>query len=393
MFVATTATRKILGLSKRLRGVCGGTSASKTISVLLFLIDLAQRDKTPALTSVVSETVPHLKRGAIRDFMNIMETQGYFVDSRWNRTDFIYTFETGSKLEFFSADSPDKVKGPRRQRLFLNESNNVSFNAFEQLEVRTEDFVALDWNPSSEFWWYTEVKPKRTDWEEIVLTYRDNEALDVRVAASIEQRRANKNWWRVYGEGQLGTAEGRIYKDWAIIDEIPHAARLERRGLDFGYTNDPTSIVGIYRHDGGYVLDEEIYMTGMLNRQIADAINLQEQQCLVIADSAEPKSIDELKAAGVAVLPAQKGPGSVLQGIQFVQGQRISITKRSVNLIKEYRNYMWMTDKDGRIINEPEKGNDHALDAVRYGLASLVMTQQLGIQTPPKMTDAIYDII
>lgn len=363
-FIETTATKKLVAMTKRIRVLQGGTSSSKTISALLYLIAMAQTDKVPTLTSVVSESFPHLKRGAMRDFLNIMQEHRYFKDSRWNRTDCIYEFETGSRMEFFSADQPSKVRGPRRDRLFINEANNVGLEAFDQLEVRTKEFVIIDFNPVSEFWLFTEVLPKRDDVEKVILTYRDNEALDRKIVESIEKRRNNKSWWTVYGEGQLGVVEGRIYKDWQIIDEIPHEARLERRGLDFGYSNDPTAIVDAYRYDGGWILDEQCYQLGMSNRAIADLLKGL-PQVLTYADSAEPKSIDELRAYGLTVMPANKGQGSINQGIQFVQDQRIRVTKRSVALIREYRNYLWMTDRDGRSLNVPE-GDDHCLDAVRY---------------------------
>lgn len=357
-------------MKKRIRAVQGGTSASKTISVLLYLIHLAQSDEKPTLTSVVSESFPHLKRGVIRDFLNIMEEHNYFKEELWNRSDYVYTFETGSKIEFFSVDQPSKVRGPRRDRLFMNEANNTPYEAFDQLEVRTLQFVYLDWNPTNEFWFYTDVLDKRDDIEHVIVTYKDNEALSPEIVASIEQRMNNKSWWKVYGEGQLGEVEGKIYKDWQIIDEIPHEARLVRRGLDFGYTNDPTAIVDIYRYNDGYILDEVLYQRGMSNKQIADVIkNL--EQVLVIGDSSEPKSIDELKLYGINILGANKGPGSVNQGIQFVQDKRISVTKRSVNVIREYRNYMWMTDRDGKIINEPEHAFSHSMDAIRYGFNGL----------------------
>lgn len=366
-FQATTATRKIAKLSKRIRGIAGGTSASKTVSILLWLIDYAQTHQNETI-SVVSESFPHLKRGAIRDFRMIMEEHEYWNDRLWNETDHIYMFGT-TKFEFFSADQPGKVRGPRRDVLFVNEANNISFETFDQLEVRTKKIIFLDWNPVSEFWWYTEVLNKR-DADFLILTYKDNEALAPEIVASIETHQSNKNWWKVYGEGLLGDSEGRIYKDWLIVDEIPHEARLERYGLDFGYSNDPTAIVGIYRHNGGFILDEITYQKGLSNKQIADILNNQ-PKALVIADSAEPKSIDEIKNYGVNLLPSQKGQGSVLQGIQYVQDQRLSVTKRSINIIREYRNYLWMTDKDGKIINTPDVAFDHTMDAIRYGLESL----------------------
>lgn len=343
---------------------------------------LAQKDspQTPTLTSVVSESFPHLKRGCIRDFTNIMQAQGYFKQAQWNATDSTYTFENKSKIEFFSSDNGDKLRGARRDRLFINEANNVPFDAFEQLEVRTKEFVILDWNPTNEFWWYTEIKghkadgtSKRNDWQELTLTYKDNEALSQEIIDSIEQRKARKGWWQVYGLGQLGEVEGKIYKDWQIIEEIPHEARLERYGLDFGYSNDPTAIVAVYKYNNGYILDQIAYQKEMSNKQIADTI-LNNPQALVIADSAEPKSIDEIKNYGVNILPAEKGRDSVEHGIQYVQEQRISITRRSDKIIKEYRNYLWRSDKNGNIMTNPsipEQGYDHTMDAIRYALTSM----------------------
>ncbi len=372
MFLITTATKKIAKLRKRIKAVPGGTSAGKTIGILEILIGKAQTDKVPTLTSIVSESFPHLRRGCIRDFINIMEQQKYYVDSRWNKSESTYTFETGSIIEFFSADQPEKMRGARRDRLFLNEANNVSFDAFEQLEVRTKEDIYLDWNPTNEFWYYVELRGKRSDVEELTLTYKDNEGLSQEIIDSIEQRRNRKGWWQVYGLGQLGDVEGKIYKDWQIIDAVPHEARLERRGLDFGYSNDPSAIVDIYYYNGGYILDEILYKKGQSNKQIADTILNTEKDCLCVADSAEPKSIDEIKIYGVNIMPAVKGSGSISQGISYVQAQRISVTKRSVNLIAEYRNYLWKLDpKTGRILNEPEGGFDHALDGVRYGMTSL----------------------
>lgn len=299
-----------------------------------------------------------------------MKEHDYFVDSRWNKTESQYVFETGSIIEFFSVDQPDKVRGARRDRLFINEANNIPFTAFEELEVRTKDFIFIDWNPTNEFWYYTELKDKRNDVEELILTYKDNEALSKEIVDSIEQRKNRKGWWRVYGLGLLGDVEGKIYKDWKVVDEVPHEARLERRGLDFGYSNDPTAIVDIYYYNGGYILDEVCYQKGLSNRQISDVLQ-DKPEVLVIADSAEPKSIDEIHSYGINIIGAVKGKDSVNQGIQTVQDQKISVTKRSVNIIREFRNYMWEIDKDGKILNKPEHQFSHSMDAIRYGFSFL----------------------
>ena len=382
MFAVTTAIRKVHAMTKRIRVVQGGTSAGKSIAILAVLIDKAQRDKKRTITSVVSESVPHLKRGVMRDFRNMMQEQNAWVDAHWNATDSIYTFGNGSVIEFFSSDNGDKLRGARRDRLFINEANNITFDAFEQLEVRTKGFVFIDYNPTNEFWVFTELLPVRTDVEQIILTYKDNEALETSIVQSIEQRQGRKGWWQVYGLGHLGEVEGKIYRDWQIIEQIPHEARLERRGVDFGYANDPTAIVELYRFNGGFIINELAFETGLSNRKIADILLNQDQQVLTICDCAEPKSIAELQACGVKMaIGAQKGPGSVLQGIQFVQDQRVSVTRHSVNVIKDYRNYLWQTDKNGKIINEPEHDFSNSMDAVRYAFNGSVMHKARVAQT------------
>ena len=369
MFKATTATRKLLALNKRLRCVAGGTSASKTISILMWLIHYAQTSENK-LVSVVSITFPHLKKGAIRDFLRILVSLGYYTTGTWNKTDSTYTFPSGSKIEFFSTyEQPDRIRGPRRDVLFINEANNISYETYTQLAIRTNEVVWADWNPVSEFFYYTEIKGK-VDHDFITLTYKDNEALNPAIIQEIESRKSNKNWWACYGLGELAEIEGRVYKDWQIVDSIPHEARLERYGLDFGYSVDPSAIIAIHYFNGGYILDEIAYQKGLHNKQIADIFqNI--PQSLVIADSAEPKSIDELKLYGVNVLGANKGPGSVEQGIQYVQDQRISVTRRSINLLKEYNNLLHDQDSDGKFISGKYKGQRHALDAIRYGFESL----------------------
>lgn len=377
MFQVTTATRKVAKMKARIRAIQGGTSASKTISVLLNLINLAQMDKVATVTSVVSESLPHLKRGAIKDFLTIMQTHGYYKEDAWNRTDFVYTFETGSKIEFFGADSPDKVRGPRRDRLFMNECNNLAYETFEQMEVRTKEFVFLDWNPTNEFWFYQMIDKNdeamyRSDIEYIILTYKDNEALPPEIVKSIELRKNRTGWWRVYGEGLLGEVEGKIYKDWQIIGDIPHEARLERYGIDFGF-NDPACIVAIYKYNGSWIIDEVLYKAGLTNKELIDTLKNQEHSALCVGDSAEPKSIEELKRAGINIIGATKGRDSVKHGIQLIQQERISVTARSANVIREYKNYMWELDENGKPIEgSPEHAFSHSMDSLRYGLTSII---------------------
>jgi phage terminase large subunit len=387
MYKQTTAVKKLLSLTKRIKGVAGGTSASKTVSIIQILIHKAQTDKVATLTSITSESVPHLKRGAMRDFLNIMQAHHYYKDDCWNRSDFTYTFETGSKIEFFSLDMPHKVRGPRRDRLLINEANNIPKETFEQLEVRTKEEVWLDWNPTREFWFYTEYNGK-PNVDFIILTYKDNEALDPNIVASIESRKDNKTWWTVYGEGQLGEVEGKIYTNWKLDVDLPHEARLERRGLDFGYSQDPACLVDIYSYNGGYIIDELLFRTGMKNRQLADTLlNQPDPNVMCVADSAEPKSIDEMTEYGCNVVGANKGQGSVSQGIQWVQSQQISVTKRSHNVRKAYQNYMWKTDRDGKILGVPDHYMSDACDAIRYGLETFRPREE----RPPAKVVGVYD--
>lgn len=373
-FKDTQATRRIFSLKKRIRAIAGGTAASKTISILIWLINYCQsKENVNKIATVVSESYPHLEKGAMRDFENIMKDRGYWKDSQWNKTKHLYDFGRGNILEFASIDTYGKAHGPRRNILFINECNNLHYNIVDQLITRTKEIVWLDWNPTSSFWFYDEMYPTREkDIDFITLTYMDNEALDKTTVEEIESHRNNRAWWQVYGLGQLGELEERIYKGWAIIKDIPHEARLERYGVDFGYTNDPTVIVAIYRYNDGFILDEVTYQKGLSNKTIADILT-NSPRALAIADSSEPKSIDEIKGYGVNMIGATKGAGSVYQGIQYVQSLKISITERSIKSIKAYRNYMFMKDKDGKVLNDPDDTIhewSNSMDAVRYGLDS-----------------------
>jgi len=339
----------------------------------MILIDYAGSNRNKKI-DVMSESYPHLEDGAIADFKRIMIDRGYWKDDNWNETKHFYTFETDSVIKFISIDKLGKAHGPRRDVLFINEANNISWNIFDQLKVRTKEIIWLDWNPVTEFWYYTEIKD-RIEHDFITLTYEDcREALPQNIIDDIESHKENKAWWKVYGLGQLGELEGKIYTGWQIIDEIPHEARLERRGLDFGYTNDPTVLEDIYYYNGGFIIDEQIYQKGLSNKSIADTIkNLVNPHTLVVADSAEPKSIDEIKSYGINIIGAIKGPGSVYQGIQFVQAQKVSVTSRSVKTIKAYRNYLFSIDKNGNVTNDPDDKIhewSNPMDAIRYGLDS-----------------------
>lgn len=370
MIKDTTATKKIFKLRNRIRAVAGGTAASKTISILVWCIDYCQtKQPTEKLVTVTSESFPHLQKGAMLDFQMIMKATGYWRDDLWHDTKHTYTFETGNRLEFSTFDTYSKAHGSRRDVLFVNEANNMPYHIVDQLMVRTREIVWMDWNPTAEFWFYNELLPHRTDIDFITLTYKDNEALDELTVKEIESHKHNRGWWQVYGLGELGELEGKIYTGWIELDTIPDEARLEKYGLDFGYTIDPTAIVAVYKWNDSLILDEIAYQKGLSNRQIAELLrNL--ESATVIADSAEPKSIDEIRSYSVPIFPASKGKDSVSQGIQRVQDQKIFVTRRSVNILKEYRNYLWKVDREGTITNEPSDIWNHTMDAIRYAISS-----------------------
>ena len=368
MLTKTTAQKKIAQLRKRVRIIQGGTSSSKTFTILIFLIQYAI-DNPNSEISVVSESIPHIKRGALKDFIKIMRWIGNFNESNFNQSNLTYRFTKGSYIEFFSADQPDKLRGARRDILFINECNNVNFESFQQLNIRTKKFIYLDFNPTSEFWVHKELKDE-PDSDFLILTYKDNEALDNSIVQQIEKNRLKAetsaywaNWWRVYGLGEIGMLEGVIFSNWKQIDVLPKEAKLIGIGLDFGYTNDPTSAIEIYNYNGTRILNELVYQTGMLNSDIAKRLP---KHVPVYADSSEPKSIDEIRRYGITIKGVTKGKDSINYGIDVMQQQEYLITANSVNLIKELRAYCWDVDKAGTRLNKPIDDNNHAIDALRY---------------------------
>ena len=371
MLQKTTAQEKIRKLRKRIRIVQGGTSSSKTFSIIPLLIQYAQQHPKSEI-SIVSESIPHLKRGAIRDFLKIMDWTNNLNWSRWNKTNSTYTFANGSFIEFFSADQPDKLRGARRDILFINECNNVDFESYQQLAIRTKKFIYLDFNPTSEFWVHSELV-KETDSNFIVLTYKDNEALDLSIVKEIEKAKIKAetseywaNWWRVYGLGEIGSLQGLIFDDWQIISEIPKDALFLGSGMDFGYTNDPTTIIDLYRIKDNIYLNERMYMTNQTNNDIGTFLKAKNTKGIIIADSAEPKSIAELQLQGLNVLGAVKGADSIVNGIDLIKRFNVHITQQSLNLIKEQRNYKWVTDNAGKSTNKPIDAYNHCIDAIRY---------------------------
>lgn len=355
---------------------CGGTRSGKTFANLQAIYELAIQDEVPTLTSVVSETFPHLKRGAIRDFPDALGD--YYDERAWNKSESIYTLPNGSLIEFFSADAPSKVHGPARDRLFLNEIQNIPYEIARQLFVRTRGLVLMDYNPTATFWG-NELVETRPDCVTIHSTYKDNTHLTPEQIREIESNQGDRNWWQVYGLGQFGTLEGLIY-EFETIDSMPDPGDLrEVWGMDFGFTHDPTAIVRILADTGRKVayIDEVAYETGLLNSAIADT--LMAAKCRpgvhIWADAAEPKSIAEIgNISGLSIQPCDKGApvrSSKRQfQIQWMQGWQLRVTKRSLNWIKEARNYTWAKDREGNFTGYPIEAWDHLMDATRYALFS-----------------------
>ena len=368
MFKRTTSINKILSLKKRVKIIQGGTSAGKTFGILPILIDKAIRYPNTEV-SVVAESIPHLRRGALKDFLKIMKWTNRYIDEQFNKSLLTYQFKNGSVIEFFSADDSSKLRGARRDVLYINECNNVTFDAYLELSIRTKKEIYLDFNPANEFWVHTELKDE-PDADFIILTYKDNEALDESIVRQIEKNRDKAatsnywaNWWRVYGLGEVGMLEGVIFDNWKEIDKVPDDARLVGIGLDFGYTNDPTAAIEVYNWNGKRIVNEIVYRTGMLNSDIAKVLP---SSVTIYADSSEPKSIDEIRRFGKTIKGVTKGKDSIKYGIDVMQRQEYLVTKQSTNLIKELRSYCWDVDKHGVRLNNPAGGNDHAIDALRY---------------------------
>lgn len=369
MFKRTTAINKMLKMTARKKVIQGGTSAGKTYGIIPILIDKAIKNQRIKIT-VVAETLPAVKEGALDIFKQVMYDTNRWIEDNWNASSLTYTFGSGSRMQFKSYDSVGKAKSSgKRDILFLNEANHIAFDIADALMIRSKE-TWIDFNPDNEFWVHTEVLPEPNS-EFLLLTYYDNEACPNETIEDLELKKQKAltseywaNWCRVYIDGEIGNLEGVIFNNWKPIDELPKEARLLGYGLDFGYSNDPTSIVEVYLYNGQRILNEICYQKGLSNSQISKYITT---KLPCYCDSAEPKSIDELKNYGVKAYSVTKGSDSINFGIQVMQEQDYLVTSKSVNLIKELRKYAWDKDKKtNEKLNKPIDNYNHAIDAVRY---------------------------
>lgn len=375
-FIYTTALNKIRKMTKRKKVIQGGSSAGKTFSILPILIDRAIKEPLTDI-SVIACSIPHLKGGAMKDFIKIMKYTGRFIKSNWNDTNRKYTFLNGSSIEFINADG-DKAIGPRRNILYVNEANLITYSTYNQLAIRTDGDIYLDFNPTNTFWVHKEVLTE-PDAELLIVNYKDNEALGDTIISELEAKRDKgfnidgsirneywANWWKVYGLGEVGKLEGVIFDNWKEIDNVPDEAEIIATGIDWGFTNDVTSIVNVYKYNSCILIDEICYQTKLLNKRISDILYENNISWEIYADSAEPKSIEELKQYGHWIRPTQKGADSIIYGISILQSYDILITKRSINIKDEFMRYCWKTDNDGNSLNKPIDAFNHSIDAIRY---------------------------
>jgi len=349
----------------------GGTRSGKTYSILTALVELCYKNENAgAVITIARKTFPAIRASVMRDFFSILEREGIYDVNKHNKSEATYVLY-GNMVEFISIDQPQKVRGRKRDILFVNEANELNLEDWRQLILRTTGRILIDYNPSDEFHWiYDEVIP-RPDASFFQTTYLDNPHLPGEVIHEIERlKEADPDYWKVYGLGERGVSRSTILTHWKEFDQIPPEYKLLNIGLDFGYTADPTAIVKVYTDGHGFILDEVCYASGLTNVAIAQTLRDAEVQRgdIVIADSAEPKSIDEIHGHGFNIHPARKGRDSVRAGLDFLRSRPLGVTSRSVNGIKELRNYKWKEDKNGRQLNEPVDAFNHFIDASRYAI-------------------------
>ena len=354
--------------TKRITIEQGGSRSGKTYNILMWLIFSYSNKNSGKTITICRKTFPALRASSMRDFFDILKKYDLYKEANHNKSNSEYLLNN-NLFEFISLDQPQKVRGRKRDMLFINEANELYFEDWQQLILRTTDKAILDYNPSDEFHFiYEKIKP-RDDAEFFITTYKDNPFLDIETVNEIERLRfVDENYWKIYGLGQVGSSQALIFR----INEcnsIPPEAKFLSYGMDFGFTNDPTTLVAIYQQGDNIYLKELLYQTGLTNRDIDEKLKFHSvDRKEIFADSAEPKSIEELYRMGWNIKPATKGQGSVNIGIDMMKRYQIYVTKDSVNMIKEFRNYKWQEDKNGNVLNTPVDMFNHTIDAIRYGL-------------------------
>ena len=373
----TTALRKIASLTKKYVAVRGGQGSSKTFSILTILINHAS-GKPNRNIYVVSAELTKMRETVIKDFVFIMSEAGIFKQDNF-LAGTLYKYPNGSTIKFLGLDKEDVGKGLRSHVVYFNEVNKVNQETFRQMASRS-DKIYLDYNPDAEFYVDTDILP-RPDCDFIQLMFKDNECLKegerdeilnyYNQGYNIDGSIKNKYWanlWQVYGLGNIGNLIGVVFENWKECDEIPNDAEFIAYGMDFGFTADPTTLTAVYRYNSELYFDELLYKTKLTNSDIIkefEALGIKKHD-MIVADSAEPKSIEDIRRAGYRIEGAKKGADSIKNGLDTLLRHQMNVTKRSTNLKNELRTYRFAVDKDGKTTNTPESGNDHAIDGVRY---------------------------
>ncbi|WP_418513716.1 PBSX family phage terminase large subunit [Corallibacter sp.] len=373
IYKTSKAFGKIATLTKDIRIIQGGKGSSKTISILQLFIFLAMSTRKNLILSVVAESLPNLKSGALRDFEKLLKDMGIYSKFKVNLTD--KSFKYGSNIiEFFSVDGEASRLGSRRTHLYVNEADNIKFETFLELQGRTSDFTILDYNPRRRFWVHSELLGQpQVDF--LQLNYLDNEFIPEGELKSIlwYKKKAEQtqspywiNKWKVLGLGELGIAEGLIFDNWKEVKELPEGAKYLGAGLDFGFSNDPSAIVKIYKYENKIILVESLYKKALLNSAIARHIMNDDElrNGIIICDSSEPKTIAELRSYGIPVMGVKKGRGSILSGIAIMQEYELLLIGK--NLIEEFSNYCYQKDKSGESLGVPIDDYNHGIDGSRY---------------------------
>ncbi|MBC8399701.1 MAG: PBSX family phage terminase large subunit [Flavobacteriales bacterium] len=366
----------LINSKKRFKVHQGGTRSGKTFAACQYLTYLLTTSKEPLVISIIRKTLPALKGSVLRDFILILQQTGLYFEGTHNKADntFIYGQHT---VEFLSVDEPQKIRGRKRNIAFLNEANELNIEDFRQINMRTTDFLIMDFNPSDPVHWiYDEIIP-RDDCDTWITTYKDNKFLSEDLVFEIERMRERyPDYWRVYGEGQKAVYSARqIFSNWNFLpyDEFPEfdPAAEAVIGLDFGFSNDESAATLIFKKNDKLFIHELLYKKGMTNSDLVEYFKkLGYEDVLFYADAAEPKSIEQIKRDGLLIKPAIKGQGSINAGISLLKEFDIYVSKESKNIIKEYNNYYWEELKDGTIVNKPKDKFNHAMDSIRYGVYS-----------------------
>jgi len=358
----------------------GATRSSKTFSILQVLILRALNSDFPLTISIVRKTLPALKKSVLRDFINILDSLGLYDPSQHNKTD--NTIQINNSLfEFFSIDNAQKYRGSKRDILYVNEANELSYEDIFQLQIRTAQQIFLDYNPSDNQSWIYDLIDERTEEVDFIKsTYKDNPFLEQVLIDEIERLKdTDDDYYRIYGLGERGNSRDLVYQYHEVEDIPTDKAQLVALGLDWGYSQDPTAVVEVWKAGENLYLNEVLYERGLTNYDISTKLNQLGVLRIhdIVADSAEPKSIEELNRYGFKVKAAMKGPDSINNGIDILKRYRIHVTSSSTNLIKEFQRYKWLKDSQGNLTNRPIDAFNHALDAVRYvGLNMLKKSNQ-----------------